>query len=555
MACLELRNVTFTYPDADQPSLKDVSFSLEEGDFVLLCGPTGSGKSTLLHLLKKEIQPTGKRKGEILLNGVPVDRLPPGRTVADVGMIFQDPEQQIVMDTVSQELAFALENLQFSLVEMNKRMGELVHFFNLEPILHAPVHQLSGGQKQILNLASVLLLKPKILLLDEPTAQLDPLAAKEFLQLVKQMNEEFSTTVVISEHRLSEAYPLANKVLVMDKGQVAWFDEPRRVVKDMSTYNREPWTSFIPKLCRFCLSLNITSQPDDLVPLTVREGKRWLHSSPSTVPSLLSLKLETNDKRLDGTLNGTEEEKLEPIFTCKDVGFQYSRSGPRVIQSLDCQIPEGEIAAVLGGNGAGKSTLLKLLLGLLKPQKGRIYYRGQAILKIHERTRFQSIAYLDQNPKLVFAFDTVEQVLHYRLSQLNLSVSDDKVRSILERFQFSSSLFSRHPYDLSGGEQQKLALALLLVADPDVLLLDEPTRGLDPQAKDELGKWLREWQEKKRSIILVSHDLEFVEEHATCCGLLFDGRIAEFVSPRCFFSGNYFYTTAVYRLLHSLTMN
>jgi energy-coupling factor transporter ATP-binding protein EcfA2 len=549
MAILEVRNLSFTYPDAEKAALNGITLTLEEGDFVLLCGPTGSGKTTLLHHLKKTIQPVGQREGEICYRGVSFNRLSAEKSTSEIGIVFQDPEQQIVMDTVSQELAFALENLGCSPLDMNKRIGELAHFFNLEALFHTPVHHLSGGQKQLLNLASVLLLQPKVLLLDEPTAQLDPLAAKEFLQLIKQINEEFATTIIISEHRLAEIYPLVNRIMVLDDGDLIKDENPRNLIAQLHAEGHAPWTYFVPKLSQYCLSLAPqSSHSKRSIPLTVKEGKRWLNRETSWQSSQVSS--ASDQPKMDD--HAVQPNDGQALFTCCEVTFQYTRSGRRLLNGLDVKFPAGEIVAVLGGNGAGKSTLLKVLLGLLKPQKGKVYYRDTSIQSIAEPRRFQTVAYLDQNPKLYFAFDTVEEVLRQRCSQLHLSLTDEHVQAVLDHVQLSIDEWSRHPYDLSGGEQQKLALALLLLADPDVLLLDEPTKGLDPQAKAGLGSRLLEWRQTGRSIILVSHDLEFVEDYATRCGLLFDGRMTDFVTPQHFFSGNYFYTTPVYRLLNGL---
>lgn len=520
-------------------------------------------------------------------------------TVEEIGMVFQDPENQIVMDTVSQELAFALENIGCSPSDMSRRIGEMVQFFGIEAWFHSSIQELSGGQKQILNLASVLLLKPKLLLLDEPTSQLDPVAAKEFLQLVKRINEEFSTTIVISEHRLPELFPYANQVMLMAEGGIIYQGGPRQFIheiwKEQDHLQQHSYSHYIPRLSNVYLKTTPQSKTlPERIPLTVKEGRRWISEEGHELDFEELKRFPSHSTDLSGR-RGSEQESTT-IFSCEDVFFQYTRDGRRILNGLHAQIAENEIVAILGGNGTGKSTLLKLLLGLLKPQKGRVLLRDEPILKIKEKVRFQQVGFLDQNPKLYFVHDTVEQVLAARALQLSMAGMDrdeekgrgrlrdekkskslaafwtmregsvernegavcgdhnvsqrDRVDRLIERLQIPRSCMERHPYDLSGGEQQKLALALVLMAKPSVLLLDEPTKGLDPYAKVLLGELLTELKQQQMSIVVVSHDLEFVEEHATQCSLLFDGTLTEVSSPHTFFSGNYFYTTPIHRVLH-----
>lgn len=633
MAQLEVNNLCFTYPEGKKASLKDLSLTIHEGDFILLCGTTGSGKSTLLRHLKKETQPEGERTGTILYQGQPFTTLNSQRTVTDIGMVFQDPDNQLVMDTVSQELAFALENLNYSSADMFKRMGEMVQFFGIEDWLHSSIHELSGGQKQILNLAAVLLLQPKILLLDEPTSQLDPVAAKDFLQLIKRINDEFYTTIVLSEHRLTEAFPLANRVVLLEAGEVVLEDNPRAFIRQLWEKEHRQWQSYLPKLSRWYLQQQNPDTPilEQNIPLTVKEGRRWITQSDA-----YEARNDCNDcsdrnnreqqwqqaqpltnqdlgDKCDEHAIGELKKREEHVLKCEEVFFQYSRTGRRILNGLNARIPSNEICAILGGNGTGKSTLLKTMLGLLRPQKGKIIFQDKPVLSITENHRYQKIGYLDQNPKLYFAYETVREVLYARAVQVQgtkqeketeiemgkvmgkeaeieagLQVKNrgaeakapfrffsrwrannglwsskdqaidptkieetfikEQIARVMEELQLSASCLEQHPYDLSGGEQQKLALALVLMAEPSLLLLDEPTKGLDPKIKATFGQLLRDFKQRQLSIVFVSHDVEFVEEYATQSSLLFDGRLTEGCPPQEFFSGNYFYTTPLYRL-------
>ena len=536
MALIDVQNLNFAYPNSRQRALKNINLSVEAGEFVAICGPSGCGKTTLISQLKREIRPEGEISGRILYRGKPIDCLSKKEAVEEIAMVFQDPENQIVLDTVIHELAFGMENLGYDILTMKKRIGEMCNFFGLEKMLYKSVHELSGGEKQILNLASVLLLQPKLLLLDEPTSQLDPIAAKEFLQMLYRLNRELSMTVIMSEHRLEDLFPLADKVVFMHEGEVKYLGDPRSISfnilrsKDASLHN------YLPSVVRTYSFLKGHIEKAE-IPVDVREGKQL-------ICDLIDEK-ELIDCQ-DANRGSILAEK--PIIKMTDICFRYEKDSPNILNRLSLDVYQGEFLAILGSNGAGKSTLLQIMAGLKKPQRGKVYFKGKDILRIKEEEIFLQIAYLAQNPMLYFIHETVEDELYRRGEMLKGKVEgiDELLEEYID-FYGLGPLLKRHPYDLSGGEKQKLAMAMVLLSRPQLLLLDEPTKGLDPTFKISFKDILDKLIKSGITIVMVSHDIEFVAANASSCALLFNGEITTKDTPSNFFSENYFYTTAVNR--------
>ncbi|MED4731065.1 ATP-binding cassette domain-containing protein [Aneurinibacillus migulanus] len=541
MAIIEVERLSFWYPDEERAALSDMSLTVKAGEFIVLCGASGCGKTTLLRHLKKELTPVGKRTGRIMYKGVPLEEQPDRQTTQQIGMVFQNPESQIVMDTVWHELAFSMENMGYTLPVMRKRLGEMTQFFGLEPLLYRSVHELSGGQKQMINLASVLLLQPNVLLLDEPTSQLDPVSAREFIQMVYRLNQEFSMTVIMSEHRLEDVIPLADRVIIMEKGQVKYAGSAGTVSRQIRAGQVDEELAYLPSIARLYFAVQPSAnqlESIQQVPLTVREGKRWLAASrkegvgvqPPAVSSMFAL----------------QEDEL---LTCREVTFQYGREQPEVLSKLSLSIYRGECLAILGGNGAGKSTLLQIMAGLAVPQRGSVRYRKkQDICSMPEKERARIIGYLAQNPLLYFSYDTVEEELLHMAEYAGISSSAEKIQHLLVSFGIID-IVKKHPHDISGGQQQKVALAMVLLADPHILLLDEPTKGMDPPAKKRMAALLHALREAGTTVVFVTHDIEFAARHATRCAMLFDGAISAVAEPRVFFSENYFYTTVINRIV------
>ncbi|MFF2019392.1 ABC transporter ATP-binding protein [Paenibacillus sp. NPDC058177] len=554
MEIITAERLSFRYPDEARDSLHELSFTVREGEFVVLCGPSGCGKTTLLRHLKRELNPVGTGSGTVYYRGLPLGEWSPEIAAAEIGMVFQNPEAQIVMDTVWHELAFSMENLGYPLPVMRSRLAEIAGLFGLEPLLYKPVHELSGGQKQLLNLASVLVLQPKVLLLDEPTSQLDPIAAREFIQMLRRLNEEMSVTVIISEHRLEEVLPLADRVLMLEDGKLKAEGTAREISVKLGGGTASPSDlAYLPAATRVYLGLTAEAALEgaNSIPLTVREGKQWLQREWRTDregegarPSAEhhSAAIEAGGSQRSSIPSGRpsgESALAEEILKAREITFRYEKEGPEVLKKLSLSLFRGELLAILGGNGAGKSTLLHLLNGLAKPQRGRI-----------DLAKGSSTGYLAQNPLLYFSQDTAREELRQMAEYGGLSATEaqEEIDGLLDIFELGE-LLERHPHDLSGGQQQKLALAMVLLLRPDILLLDEPTKGLDPAAKEKLASLLLHLRELGKSIIVVTHDVEFAASYATRCALLFDGGITAEGPPERFFSANYFYTTAVNRMV------
>lgn len=527
MAFIELNHVTFTYPNSSEPAIPDLSLKIEKGQFVVLFGPSGSGKSTLLKLLKKEIKPHGSFSGEILYQGKPVEEM--NGLSSQIGFVFQDPENQVVADDVLHEMVFGLENIGLATNEMRNRVAEMVNFFGAESLLDRKTHELSGGKKQQINLASVLLMQPDVLLLDEPTAQLDPVSAREFLDMLKRLNEEFGMTIIIAEHRLEEVFTLADRILMMDHGQVKMEGEPKSVLNKLWD---SPYKRFVPSIPSLFFSLNGIGS----VPLTVKEGRNWTEQK--------ALLIHPTHQKKASKLVKDELIKVNNIF------YRYDRKTDDILKELNFSLRKKEFYALLGGNGSGKSTFLKVLSGLLKPEQGKVFFHDRQIKswKNHEFT--QRIGYLPQNPKLFFIQDTVEMEMMDTIEKWGLTNVQEK-EDLIRKLGINHILKS-HPYDLSGGELQKSALACLLLRKPELLLLDEPTKGLDPLSKENLADILHQLTRDGVTIIMATHDIEFAAQHASKCGMMFQGTITSEETPENFFKGNFFYSTMIQRLFRHL---
>ena len=522
MAHIEIKNLTFSYPDSSKPAIENLSLHIEQGQFVVLFGASGSGKSTLLRLIKKDIQPHGSLSGEILVNGENIQHK--NSMTNEIGFVFQDPENQIVAEDVLHELVFGLENIGLSTNQMRGRVAEMVHFFGAEPLLHRKIHELSGGKKQQINLASVLLMQPNILLLDEPTAQLDPVSTRELLDMLSRLNEEFGMTIVLVEHRLEEVFTLADKIVMMEQGQIVIDGHPKEVLKKVWNSSHKAYVPTIPKLF-------FNSNGEGMVPLSVKEGRRWIgQEQPNYQP----------------TVNGIISNREEVLVRTKNLCFRYDKKAEFILMDLDFTLMKNEFYALLGGNGSGKSTFLKAIANLLKIDQGKIQLKGKSIKSHKHNDLVKRIGYLPQNPKLFFIQDTVEKEIEDSIEQWGHS-NPTEVQQLLEELGIRQLIY-QHPYDLSGGEIQKAALACLLIRKPEILLLDEPTKGLDPISKDNLAKLLLKLNNDGVTILMSTHDVEFAAQYSTKCGMMFQGSITSEDTPENFFKGNFFYTTMMQRL-------
>jgi len=529
----KVENLSFTYPNATKKALEDVHFCVSQGEFILLCGKSGSGKTTLLRMLKSCLAPYGRVEGSIYFNDRPLPSYHAKEQAAEIGFVMQSCDNQLVTDKVWHELAFGLENLGLSSAEIRERVSEMATFFGIESWFNQPVSSLSGGQKQLLNLASVMVMNPSVLLLDEPTSQLDPIAAQNFLQMLEKINRELGTTVMMTEHRLDDVFHMADRVLVMDGGRLMVDDTPQKVCAFLKEKQHDMYNSLpVP------VKIYGAVAPLNDYPLTVREGRTWLEGLdeqgklyPERIPMIVPPKA-----------------KKDVVVELKDVWFRYEKKEPDVICGLNLAVAKGELMALVGGNGAGKTTCLSLIAALFAPYRGEVLINGKSVFK-QERLYDKVLAYLPQNPQSVFMQKTVYFDLEDVLCRKGFTTEEveEKIKEVSALCHIEH-LFLRHPYDLSGGEQQRVALAKVLLKSPEILLLDEPTKGMDAQFKAEFAEVLQALKSGGMTIIMVSHDIEFCAEHADRCALLFAGEVTSIGAPRSFFAGKNFYTTSANRM-------
>lgn len=523
MECYQVRGLSFTYPGETSPALEQVDLSIEAGEFVVLCGASGCGKTTLLRLLKPTVSPAGEKSGAVLFCGREISEVPEKQMASEIGFVMQNPENQGVCEYVWQELAFTLESLGFPNGEIRVRVAEMVSFFGIEPWFHQKVSELSGGQKQILNLASVMAAGPKVLILDEPTAQLDPIAAREFLEMLARINKELGTTMILSEQRLEEAIPLAKRVLIMKSGQVVADSPPRELGYDLQ--DRE-----IYRMLPVPVRIHGAVEPETPVPLTVGEGRSWLEQYAEKNPLIKNRILPK------------EYDMGDVILEARDLWFRYEKEGKDILKGFSLTLHRGEFYALLGGNGVGKTTALWTMAGLERAYRGKVQLCKKPVSA-------GEIGVLPQDPKTLFVSKTVLDELREMMPDLS-GENKSRMEQVAELCRIGH-LFHRHPYDLSGGEQQRVALAKVLLTKAEILFMDEPTKGMDAAFKEEFAGILKELTKQGRTILMVSHDVEFAAKYASRCGLLFDGAIADDDVPEKFFGGKTFYTTAAGRMAGS----
>lgn len=551
MATIQVRNLSFAYPTSTVRALEDVSFTVSQSEFVVLCGKSGCGKSTLLRHLKKNLIPYGQFEGEVLYDGKEIASLDDRLNAAEIGFVQQNPDNQIVTDKVWHELAFGLESLGLDNKTIKRRVAEMASFFDIQTWFRKSVSELSGGQKQLLNLASIMVMQPKVLILDEPTSQLDPIAASEFIKTIYRINRELGTTIIISEHRLEELFTMADKVMVMDKGKLIAYDEPWNIGNFLagdSASERHPMFYGMPavmKIYSHCRTAGVPRyirEGKEMSPLTIRDGRLWLESFLKDD----SVEASAADYAKVHQVTGEEE-----IIRVKDLWFKYSKDSGDVLRGLNLSVRKGELFCLLGGNGVGKSTMLKAVSGAVIPQHGSIIVDGMKVKKENFKELFHKrLAMLPQNPQALFTEITVEEELLEALYFEKITDEEkiEKIENILEMMEITH-LRKSHPYDLSGGEQQRLALGKILLLDPKILLLDEPTKGLDPFFKITLGGILKKLTTSGVTIFMVSHDVEFCAEYGDRCAMFFDGDVVSEGTPKEFFAGNSFYTTSANRIV------
>jgi energy-coupling factor transport system ATP-binding protein len=587
MEAFAIEHLTFAYPTRQELALDDVDLVIERGEFVVLCGPSGSGKTTLLRQLKPSLAPHGRREGRICWEGTPLDALDHRSASANIGFVMQNPDNQIVTDKVWHELAFGLESLGYNSASIRLRVAEMASFFGIQGWFYQQVSELSGGQRQLLALASIMAMQPHVLILDEPTSQLDPIAAAEFLQTVGRINRELGCTVILTEHRLEEAFPLASRAIVMEDGRVVADGTPQEVAEKLRIAHGAMFYA-MPAPMRVWAAV-----PSELpCPLNVRDGREWLNAVLAVEPNTLSPGLipardehavsqdariaderavlpdvrtpkgravpqstQTANKRsvpqgAPHSKGGAAVLARQPAVELAEVWFRYEKESSDVIRDASFKAWPGEISAVLGGNGTGKTTMLSLIAGLNRPYRGTVRLEGQALESIPRTRLFNGmLGVLPQNPQVLFTGKTVEDDLMEMFAGTRLT-KKEKRNEVLRMATLCriGNLLASHPYDLSGGEQQRAALAKVLLLKPRILLLDEPTKRFDAEFKAIFAAILRKLTRAGAAVVMVSHDIEFCAEYADRCALAFDGALVAEGTPRTFFSGNSFYTSAANRM-------
>ena len=599
MALFAFEELTFRYPEAPRDALRDVSVAIEPGQFVLVCGQSGCGKTTLLRQFKSALAPHGNQSGRVLFDGVPLVDVPECEQVARIGFVMQDPDAQIVTDKVWHELAFVLESLGCDERTMRLRVAEMASYFGIQHWFHKNVGELSGGQKQLLNLASVMAARPDVLVLDEPTSQLDPIAASDFLATVHRINRELGTTVVMSEHRLEEVYGLTDRVVVLEEGRVVADGEPRAVAGQLHRAG-SPMALALPAAARIawgvegrpgrrsgegapcsnsievqgssratdvsvCTSMNCARTPSPLrrpyssiveegaalqveTPLTVREGRAWLADEVAAFPPR---------RWAFPAGEACNSASTRAAVELRDVWFRYERDGADVLRGTTLTVPEGSLFAVVGGNGTGKSTMLRAICGVARPYRGKITVFGRRLKDWKRAELFRGgVAMLPQDPLNLMVKKTVRGDLEEMLDGRGLTAGQ-RTAAVREVAALTDivPLLDAHPFDLSGGEVQRAALAKVLLNEPRLLLLDEPTKGLDAFFKEKLAALLRSLTARGTTVLMVSHDIEFCASYADRCALFFDGDAVTTNPPRRFFASNSFYTTAANRISRGLFEN
>ena len=527
MAHFEIKDLNFTYPTAKgKKSLDGVNLSIGKGEYIVLCGKSGSGKTTLLRQLKPILAPHGKRSGEILFNATPIEKVSTRDQADKIGYVMQNPDDQIVTDKVWHELAFGLESLGCDQKTMRARVAEMACYFGIQDWFHRDVANLSGGQKQLLNLASIMAMQPEVLILDEPTSQLDPIAASDFLNTVRKINIELGTTVIITEHRLEDIFPYADRAIVMDGGRVIADDAPRNIGKLLWNQNNDMFAA-MPTPVRVFYG----AAGEGECPLTVREGRNWLSGVFPSGPVHKEIASDV-----------LPEEIKNPALSLKELWFRYEKDAPDILRGVSAEVPAGSIYAIVGGNGAGKSTTLKAVCGICRPYRGSVKVFGKPVNKYRSAELFGgTLAMLPQDPKSLFVKKTVREDLE-EMTKDGVLIGEIAATCQIEE------LLNSHPYDLSGGEQQRAALAKALLTQPRLLLLDEPTKGIDSFFKETLARILCKLKKQGVTVVMVSHDVEFCARYADMVSMFFDGQILTTDTPRRFFGNNSFYTTAANRM-------
>ena len=550
MPYIEIKELTYHYPKEPSPVLKDINLQLNKGEILFVVGESGSGKSTLAKCISGAVPNFygGTIQGSVSIDGKGIIEMKHNKRAREVTMVFQDPESQLIMNKVHREIAFGLENVGIQSSEIKRRIWEAMQFSNILDLASREINTLSGGQKQRVAITAAIAYMPSCIILDEPTSQLDPASAEDVIALIKKINDELGITIIIIEQRIDKWFDIADKVLILSKGEIAFLGNK----KELYNERRVELLDFLPNYLKISKALNIATMPHSL-----RESRR----------SIEAFKYEYETTMVTQDLSSAKE-----IIRIENLDCKYEDN--LVIKGLSTSIKQGELISIMGANGAGKSTFLKSLMGLIsysgsikvlkdslmgdyeskKLSKNFIEnfsgeYREVRKFKIKDISRV--LGYVSQNPNDYISKETVYDELKFTLDNYNIKdygVIEDTLKAL-----GMYNLKDKNPRDLSGGEIQRVAIASILVLKPKVLLLDEPTRGLDLKVKRMLGEILLELNKSGTTVVLVTHDVEFASEFCSRFLLMFNGEIVGDGSREEVLGRGIYYTTNINKIFRNIS--
>ena len=538
---IEINNVTFTYAEGKKPALNDVSLSINDSEFILIAGPSGCGKSTLCRCINGLVPSFygGKISGSVTVQNIDTLHTPTKEMAKTVGMVFQDPENQLVATDVEREIAFGLENLGLSKTLIAKRIEEVLDTVGIDHLRHRQITTLSGGEKQKTAIASVLVLHPEILVLDEPTSELDPKGAEEVIQLVKRLNEEFGLTVLLVEHRIDRVLQSVDRLILMNNGMIAYDGNPRDWIHHVGDTLPDIG---VPPITRLSVALQ-KKNIDTKTPLTIKEGRQ----------NFSSVFKSKKFKKTDFSSIRKSKNSNDSVVAIKNLWYKYPDS-PTILRGINLSISKGEFVSLIGRNASGKTTLAKMLNGLLKPTKGTVEINGINTTKTSVETLSKYVGYVFQDPNVHLFADTVEEEITFMMHNLGFSPksTEESLEKMLKQFNLNYCRYA-YPRSLSTGEKQRIALSSVLAANPQLLILDEPTRGLDYELKKTLMHHLKTYQQNGGTILLITHDIELIAEFGERVLLISEGNIVADGTKHDVLSNSLHFSPQINRLIQPFT--
>ncbi len=524
---IEISNLNFHYFGKNSEALKDIDLKISKGEFVLLTGLSGSGKSTLIRALNGLIPNFygGRISGTVKALDMNVFEEKPRNLAKKIGMVFQNPENQLFMNNVESELVFGLENIRLSRSEIKFRLDETIELLGLELIRKRSISSLSGGEKQKVAIGAILAMQPEILILDEPTSELDQKSAEEILQVIQNLNKKLGITVILIEHRIDRVIEYVDRLIIMKEGQIIHDGKPKQIYLVENNINK----FFIPPIIK--LFLEIMKRKN--IPLRYQISPNEIPINIEECSLILKELLENLKVNEDSMKSFQQKERLymqqfndsAPLVEFTDVDFEFEKNNI-ILSKINFKAYPGEFIAIIGDNGAGKTTFLKLFNGLLRPKNGLIKINGKNVKNLSVAQISRDVGYIFQNPSIQFYQDTVKEELEVVLK--NFKIHSENAKKLLEEYSDRldlKSLLSIYPRYLSYGEQQRAALASMLVIQPKILIMDEPTHGMDALQKEHFFNYLDEYRKKGNLVILVTHDIESLTKYPERILLFSEGKI------------------------------